>query len=359
MLKKHWNETRDRYSAFWGGQPIDRPPVMFDTVGEYKNPMYNLAGYDYTKYGENIEKFRTDYRDVWEKRFECPDDAVPCISPQYGGAFEASLFAGDIIWGNEITRLSPHNPAENVKSLDILKFDKENPYFKRLLHDMAHLTRYSNGEYGVSYDGGMSVTTTISQLLGGTRFMYALYDDSEGVRALAERITDTLIHIQAQIDSLTARPDGGSCHRWLNYWNPGKGFWFSEDDAILMSPEMYRDIFLDLNIRMCASADFAALHWHDGGLHLIPELLKIENLKMIQLSPDPHGPSFEKLLEVCKNIIEHNVKICFQMNYEQEKINKIFKSLPANSCMFCIGYADSIENAEHILSEIEAAARKK
>jgi len=54
MLKHNWAEVRDRYLAFWRGENLDRPPVIFDTIGAWRHPMYNGAGYDYTKYGEDI-----------------------------------------------------------------------------------------------------------------------------------------------------------------------------------------------------------------------------------------------------------------------------------------------------------------
>jgi hypothetical protein len=49
VLKQNWNEVQDRYRAFWRGEPLDRSPVLFDTIGPCRYPMYNGAGYNYTK----------------------------------------------------------------------------------------------------------------------------------------------------------------------------------------------------------------------------------------------------------------------------------------------------------------------
>jgi|GEM_PF-3044668 len=68
MLKHNWTEVRDRYRAFWRGEKLDRSPVIFDTIGAWRHPMYNGAGYDYTKYGEDIPAFCRDFRAVWEAR---------------------------------------------------------------------------------------------------------------------------------------------------------------------------------------------------------------------------------------------------------------------------------------------------
>jgi len=221
---------------------------------------------------------------------------------------------------------------------------------------VTFLSKHAATDYGVCYDGGMSITTAISQLLGGTRFMFDLYDDPDGIRHFAEHVTDILISLHSKVNELTPKPAGGSCHRWINYWNPGRGFWFSEDDAIMMSPEMYREIFLDLDVKLCASTDMPALHWHTAGLHLIPELIKIDNLKMIQLAPDPNGPGFDEILEFCKIIVASDIRVCFQMGYDQDKVRKIFNTLPSDSCLFYLSYADSFCEANRILIEIEKMA---
>jgi hypothetical protein len=49
MLKRNWNEVQDRYRAFWRGEALDRPPVVFDTVGPWQNSVCNGAGHDDTK----------------------------------------------------------------------------------------------------------------------------------------------------------------------------------------------------------------------------------------------------------------------------------------------------------------------
>lgn len=43
LLKPNWTEVQERYRAFWCGEPLDRPPVIFDTIGPWRHPMYNDA----------------------------------------------------------------------------------------------------------------------------------------------------------------------------------------------------------------------------------------------------------------------------------------------------------------------------
>ena len=353
MLKNNWNESVARYRAFWAHQPVDRSPVFFGAVGPYDNPMYNGAGYDYQKYGEDIESYCQDYVRVWEARVDCHDDTIPCITPEMGGAHIAAMWAGELDWGREMAHLKPHNPLADVKRLADITFDPSNGYYRRTLREVAVLSSLARGRYGVNLEPDLSVTTTISQLRGGTQFCLDVLDDPEGLRAFAERITDQMISLYAEVDRIIPRPAGGTCHRWLNYWNPGRGFWFSEDDAIMMSPAVYRDMFLDLDRRLCASTDYPVLHWHTGSLHLVDEFLKIEDLRMIQISPDPNGPSLEDVLNACQRMEAVGCKILFQAGYDESFVEAVFAKLRPDSCMFYFGSANSIDHANAIVHNLE------
>ena len=313
LLKHNWAEVRNRYRAFWRGEPLDRPPVIFDTIGAWRHPMYNGAGYDYTKYGEDVAAFCRDFRAVWEARAAVPDDTVPCIAPQMDGAIEA-----------------------------------------------AYLAEQSCGEFGVNIEASMSLTTTISQLRGGTPLMFDVMDRPDAVRALAEEVLEVLealLAMQAEMARLNPLPDG-TADRWLNYWHPGTGFWFSEDDAVMLSVAMYRDLFLDLDMRLCAGVETAVAHWHTVGLHLIPELLEIPNLRMIQLSPDPNGPDFETVLAACRRIVDAGRKVCFQIGYDENRIRRIFAVLPPEACLFYFGYMGDVRECEEILGAVSRLAKK-
>ncbi|MFZ2653552.1 MAG: hypothetical protein WAX69_01430 [Victivallales bacterium] len=353
LLKNNWHEVQDRYRAFWRGEKLDRPPVIFDAVGSWRHPMYNGAGYDYTKYGGDIAAFCRDFRTVWEERAAVPDDTVPCIAPQMGGAIEAALLAGEIEWGTELSVLKPHNPLESCSELNKIRFSRDNPYFQRLCREVAYLSDQSHGGVGVNIEASMSLTTTISQLRGGTQFMFDVMDRPDAVRALAEAVLEALLAMQAEVARLNPLPDG-TAHRWLNYWHPGTGFWFSEDDAVMMSVEMYRDLFLDLDRRLCASVETAVAHWHTVGLHLIPALLEIPNLRMVQLSPDPNGPDMDTVLAACRPIVEAGRKVCFQIGYNENQIRKIFAALPPESCLFYFGHARDIPECEDILQSLRS-----
>lgn len=357
MLKNNWRECRERYIAFWNGASLDRPPVLFDSIGPLRHPMYNGAGYNYQKYGEDIESFCQDYEKVWEQRTDCIDDTVPSICPQMGGAIEAAFFGGEIDWGHETTFLVPHAPLKDVEKLADIEFSPDNKYFSRVLREVRVLSSLSNDRFGVNVEASVSLTTTISQLRGGTQFMFDLADNPEGIRALAQTIADIIIRLQTEVDSLVPHPFGGTCHRWLNYWNPGRGFWFSEDDAIMMSAAMYRDIFLDLDQELCNSAGCAVLHWHTAGLHLIDVLLQLERLRMIQISFDPNGPSLDQVLLACQRIENSGRKICFQMGFDPVKLRIIFSRLRPDSCMFCFSHARDIRAANQIVSEVESLSR--
>lgn len=355
MLKDNWREIQARYRAWWRGEAVDRPPLLFDSIGPWQHPMYNGVGYDYTRYGEDIAAFCRDYRAVWEARAGVPDDTVPCIAPQMGGAIEAAFLAGTIDWGTELSVLAPHNPLAACSDLRTIRFRRDNPCFTRVRRELECLAAASHGDFGINVEASMSLTTAISQLRGGTPFMFDLTDRPDEIRALAETAMAALLGVQAEVVRLNPLPDG-TAHRWLNYWHPGTGFWFSEDDAVMLSAEMYRDLFLDLDQRLCAGVDIAVAHWHTAGLHLLPVLLDIPNLRMIQISFDPNGPDVATVLRACRPVAASGRKLCFQTGYSREVVEQVFRVLPPETCMFYFGHARDAADANRIICEVTRLA---
>jgi hypothetical protein len=362
MIKDNWRECRERYTAFWGNRRVDRPPVFFDSVGPYGHPMYRGVGYDYTRYGEDVAALRAAYLSVWEARAACRDDAVPCISPQLGGVIEAAFWAGEIEWGTEVANLSPHHPFAEIEDLGSIRFDPANRYYARLMRELVFLSDAAAGAYGVNAEASLSITTTISQLIGAERYLLAAYDEPEGVRALAERVTDQLVSLLAEVRKCTPHPDGGTCHRWLNYWNPGWGFWFSEDDSILLSPGIYNDLYRDLDARLCASSPCTSLHWHSGGMHLTEAFAGLPGLRMVQISFDPSGGGFgpaavDAMVDRLASFVGRGGKVCFQMGYDADIVRQVFRRMDPSSCMFYFGAARDLAGADATVLEIERLAR--
>jgi hypothetical protein len=355
LLKRNWPEVRDRYCAFWRGEELDRPPITFDSIGPWRHPMYRGAGYDYTKYGEDVAAFCRDYRTVWEGRADVPDDTVPCLAPQMGGAIEAALLTGEISWGTELSVLNPYNPLATCEDLTTVAFDRENPYFQRIRRELAYLAGASQGAFGVNIEPGMSISTTISQLRGGTQFMFDVADRPDEIRALGEAILEALLALQSEAVAHNPLPEG-TAHRWLNYWHPGTGFWFSEDDAVMLSAARYRDLFLDLDRRLCAGVDLAVAHWHTVGLHLLPVLLEIPNLRMVQLSFDPNGPDLDTVLRACRRVVGAGRKVCFQVGFSTELVAQVLGVLPPEACMFYFASAQDVAEAGRIVADVEQLA---
>ena len=352
MLKDNFNESIDRYKAFWNHEKIDRSIVILDMAGEYINPMYNGSGYNYQKYGKDIKCFCQDYIDVWEKRRSVIDDTIPCVSPQYGGAIEPAFFGGEIYWGTEVASLEPYHPYEGISDYGNIKFNHNNQYYARVIAETKIVSAMADGRYGVNYDQTNSITTTLASLIGES-YMMDIYDKPDQVKALANRICDLLIQLQTDINEIIPHPAGGTCHRWLNYWVPGSGLWFSEDDAIMLSPAMYNEFFLELDTKLCNSCEYPVVHWHTGALHLVDELLKIDNLKMIQFSFDPNGADLATVIKECKKITEAGKKVLFQMAADKQQVSQILNNLDYNSCMFYFGGLDTIETANNAVKMVE------
>jgi len=355
ILKGNAGESIQRYAAFWRNERIDRPPVVFDIVGPHGHPTYDAGpemgvAYHPEKYENDLEGFCRDYERMWEARVNCRDDSIPCVEPMTADVFGSGWTVG----GRQVNRRAPRGALAQVR-LDEIAADAESEQLESALQQVSYVAQQSRGRFGVNVDG-MTTTAMISKWRGGTQFMYDIVDDPKGVRALAERITQHCLQVQAKVDGLLPRPEGGTCHGWLYYWNPGRGFWFQEDDAIMVSPRTYRDLFLDLDRAICNSTDHAAVHWHSGMLHLLDELLTIENLRLVQISIDPNGPPIESMLETCQRIEAAGKKAGIQCQPEKDFVKLVFSKLRPGSCLFFFNRIGSIAEANDFVAWLERTA---
>ena len=118
--------------------------------------------------------------------------------------------------------------------LRAVRFSRGSPYLQRISRELEYLASASHGDFGANVEAGMSLTSTLSQLRGGTQFMFDLLDRPHEVRAMAEAVTEALQALQADVARLAqagrhrvsvpeglAREGGGGDARLSATWGPG------------------------------------------------------------------------------------------------------------------------------------------
>jgi hypothetical protein len=141
----------------------------------------------------------------------------------------------------------------------------------------------------------MPPLSALADLRGNTEFAFDLYDRPSDVLRGMERFTEnwsTLI--LAQYERLPAWHGGyNGAQRYI--WAPGRTAEFNEDPAFMFSPRFHRDFVLPSHHQVVGQIEYAYIHLHSTQLHTLDQLLDMEELRAIELTPD-YGESIRDLL---------------------------------------------------------------
>ncbi len=141
----------------------------------------------------------------------------------------------------------------------------------------------------------------MASAIGHSNMATAFLENPESAGKLLDVCTSLFIEMaKAYIDSVPAFCSG---YVVFGIWSPQPAVRTQLDNAVLLSPELYRDHFFPRDRRIFERFDCTAIHTHSGCLHIAPILSSEPALNAIQVALDvPAGPSVEQLVPVFQEI---------------------------------------------------------
>jgi hypothetical protein len=143
---------------------------------------------------------------------------------------------------------------------------------------------------------------TLSAIRGAERLLYDLVDCPEAVR-------DCELHIMrlwAQVyetfyDLVRDTAEGSTC--WFGLWAPGRFYAAQNDFSYMVSPAMYRDVFLPALEYQLSFLEYSVYHV-DGiaAFAHVPMLCELPRLQAIQILPGEGKPSPLHYLDVLRTV---------------------------------------------------------
>src|SRR5579872_6542380 len=115
---------------------------------------------------------------------------------------------------------------------------------------------------------------------------------------LMEKVTETLIAWVKKQKSLIGEPPTDCISDQQVYVAGHAGVWFSDDDAVLMSPSTYKEFVVPYNSRLLEAFGGGCLHFCGNAAHQAENFLATRGLRAINTYTlwDPHG--FRALKEI-------------------------------------------------------------
>lgn len=295
-----WEQTRQRYEAYWLRENTDRsllaitvrkpggkavyPPENYTWEQWYADPglihrvmMNRAAEYDYLY--ESLNSRLVDMGTAGHCRFFG-------ARPQYGDG---------TIW------FFPTLPEPDS---GLLKFDEEE--FRQQKAFTQTLVNQAGDNYFVGMNDHCGIIDALAHLRGTETLLIDMVDEPEFVHEARDKITKVWIETQKEFfDIIKENNRGGSSHAWMHLWSPQRHLQLQCDYSCMISPAMFEEFVLPELEE--TSAAFEHISYHLDGieqlrhLDMILSVPGISNIQWTRVTGQPKtSANIEALIKIQK-----------------------------------------------------------
>lgn len=359
FLKAGWEQSLARWRAFWEGRVEDRPPVLIHQMAGFASDISgrmevgpntvlarNLAFYDPAQNEALLEQMEKGL----EARAEMPDDMAPSVVAGGGVHFAGASFGAPV----QVTAsmLTSEPIIRDWAQAEGLRFDLGNEWVQRALGLARQLVARSAGRYAVTVGLLEGPSDICAALRGITQLAEDIYTCPNDVRKLAEMAADAWVTYARAMHEIVPLYDEGTVTQW-SIWTPGRGAAFQEDFCTVISPRTYREFFKERDRRLAREVDLFWVHVHAGEVHLVDELLTMDEVRGVQIVHDGDAsPPLERVLPVMKRVQERG-KCLIVRKYSPAELEGILPHL-SPSGLAIDTYCPTVEAAQRWVKRLEA-----
>lgn len=242
--------------------------------------------------GQDHDEFPKDYfvnpksqlefqtKGIEEHLEKVDDDYIPYFWPWYGSCIMQDYFNASITFPKDgdpaaFPAIKSKEDAKKLKRKDFEEAD----LMERTIKGIKYLKE--NGQYPVSVADTQSTLDCLSGIIGYQNLFYWMKDDPEFVDYLIDLIGSTLIDWLKYQKNIIGEENDDS-NGIVSIRPPdGVGAWFSDDDMVLLSPDLYKRFIAKHYNRLFKDFGNVMMHWCGDGNHNVDIVTDIENLKIV------------------------------------------------------------------------------
>jgi uroporphyrinogen-III decarboxylase len=234
---------------------------------------------DYFETPEAMIRFQE--RTYYEQVKEIDDDFVPCLVPWFGCVVMASALGCKVQIPRRMdpTADPAFYPVRTPQ--DIHRMQMPEPEKDGLMPTVLRFQRVmkENSFLPVGITDCQSPLTTANQLMGYDGLIYLIADHPKAAHELMDNIAEaTIAWVKAQ-KQVIGEPLTECFTDQQVYTGRHAGVWFSDDDASLMSPEMYRTFVVPYNSKILTAFGGGCIHFCGNALAQADNLVDTKGLR--------------------------------------------------------------------------------
>ncbi len=285
QYKPDFPECAQRMTAFWRGEPLDRPPIW--VTAPRRRPLSGPPAPPDP--GDPVRRW-TDARwrllaaDAAMRATFYGGEAVPAFVPQLGpGSLAIHLgsepvFMPDTVWYEPCLQSLTGGPD--------LRHDEHEPWWVFTREMVLRARQMGEGKFVLAFPDLIENLDTLASLRGAQELLVDLIDAPEAVHRYQHHILELYFLYYDELAALMDIPAKGSLFVTFPGWGPGRVCKLQCDLSAMISPRMFREFVLPYLCAQCRRVDHAFYHLDgpDAICHL-EALLEIPELHGIQWTP--------------------------------------------------------------------------
>ncbi len=348
--KDDWPKAKERLSALWSGEIIDRACVAVTSPKKGKENEYRrlkslprMHGF-----GDGEALVRRN-RALFEASY-FGGESFPGIWLNLGPSGHAGYFRGvrytvteDSVW------FDPSVTDEHEE----LVFDTETELYRLTLDLARYLAADSRGDYFVSMPDTSGNLDALAHLRGNEGLLMDMIADPDWVKGAAVKIEAAWEKTISDVYGIVRENNecGGMIY-WLKSWAPGLHSQMQADISVMISPESYKEFILPELAAQCSFLEYPLYHF-DGveQTRHLDALLSLEKLKMIQWTCVAGQPSPARYLDTLRRMQDAGKGLLIRLT-ETSDIEPLLTNLSSKG-LYLVADAESEEEARTILSLAE------
>ena len=301
--KPDWEETRTRYQAWWDHEyfgrcalsvraPKDDPP---------DSPEPPPAGSVHEKWYD-LEQIDRRNRYAMSRTFH-GGEALPVWNPGYPGNNSIPVLLGNQVTLDAHTAWDAGEPVlANSADVQRLEINKQHPEYLWTVEMLRFASERSRGKCLVTIGAFGGSGDTLAALRGTQQLLLDCLDRPDWVRAAELVLMDMWCeHYEDLYRYVREVNDGSTC--WFQLWSPGRFYAAHNDFSYMISPQMFRDLFIPGLSRQLDYLDHAVYHVDGiGAFAHVDALCELERLQALQILPGAGKPSPLHYMDVLKTV---------------------------------------------------------
>jgi hypothetical protein len=339
--KPDFEEAIPRLKAFWKNEFTDRPCMAITAPKQkprfVKTP--DTLKQQWTDHDYLIDKCEA----VMESKYYA-GEAVPIFRPNLGPDFFSALLGGIINYQETTSWVEPFLDWNNPPDFKI----NENSFeWKWHLQLYDRIKTRAADSYFVTVPDCHSGGDSLMSMRGGSNLCLDIYDHPEEIKQAMTKLQQALLLFnRAFRKKVEAIGQNGHVTSWLETWSDVYAVPVQLDLLALISPQMFKDFFLDEVKLQCSVAEHTI--FHVDGPDAIKHLPIIYDLPVnaIQWVHGAGNGPMTKWIDLLKDIQAHGKAL--HIGCKKDEIETLITELSSNG-LYIHTTAESPQQAQDII----------